>query len=217
MNLILGGTHGLGAEIASDLRDRGKETFVVGRSYDEARHGSGMAVDLLQLDDVEELMRHIKVGEHALTGFFWVAGYGYKGDFADQSDVREMGLVNLTHPAAIAHAAWKRMSLEGEGRLAVISSTTAERIRDDETTYAMTKAGQAAFARNLGRESERKGSLVKVALFMPGGMQTPLWDGRRPDDYDSFLKPSRVAEEIVGRTLNQNEAYQEAVFERGSM
>ncbi len=217
MNIILGGTHGLGEKITQDLRDRGKEAFVVGRSYDEPIHGSGMALDLLQQDDADELTRFITMGERALSGFYWVAGYGYKGDFAEQPRAREMALTNFANVIPIAQAAWKRMQLENSSRFVVVSSTSGVRPRADEALYAATKHAQVGFARSLGLESERLQSGVKVALFMPGGMRTPFWGEVKPESYDEFLDPARVAEEIVGRTINQEEYYQEKTFERGSL
>lgn len=222
MNIILGGTHGLGGEIAKGLRARGKDTFVVGRSYDEQLHGKGMAVDLLQRDDADELAGYIRrqhvFGRHALEGFYWVAGYGYTGDFADQPRPRDMMQANLSNVIDIAQVAWKALIAQDRGgRFGVVSSTTGIRARDDEAVYAATKHAQVGFTRSLGLESKRLQSSVKVALYMPGGMQTPFWDGKQPDNYETFLDASKVAHEIVTHTVHQDKTYEEIVFERGSL
>ena len=78
MNMILGGTTGLGHEIVKDVQSRGEETFVVGRSYNQAAHGNGMAIDLAKTEQVERLVGFVNnLGDTAIRRFFWVSGYGY--------------------------------------------------------------------------------------------------------------------------------------------
>lgn len=219
MNLIIGGTHGLGGEIAKQLQDHGEETFVTGRSYDEAEHGPGMQVDLANESDIERLTSYVnELGDTVLKGFFWVAGKGYTGNFADQPNPREMILVNLANVVPVAQTAWRKMlTSESESNFVVVSSTTGVRLRSDETVYATTKAGQVSFARNLGKENERLGSSARVSLIMPGGMQTEFWDADRPAIYDQFLDPSKVAAKIIEFTFAQEKPYDELTIERGSL
>lgn len=54
MNLILGGTSGLGHKVAKYLQEQGEETFVIGRSYDASVHGDGVSVDLANRQEVDE-------------------------------------------------------------------------------------------------------------------------------------------------------------------
>lgn len=215
-NLILGGTHGLGAEIAAALRQEGEETYVVGRSYDAARDGAGEKLDLNDRKAVEAFA--LKVQDMPLKSFYWVAGYIYSGDFAAQDDVLEMADVNFANPLPIAHAAWQKLlAVPTSTRFVIVSSTSGIRARDLQVTYAATKHAQVGLGRSLGQESERLKSKVKVALFLPGGMKTPLWDGQKPEAYDSFLDPAKVAQRIVSESRYQGKPFIEELIERGSL
>lgn len=211
MNIILGGTHGLGAEIAKLLND----TFVIGRSYDETVHGQGMVADLSKPEDISRIIDAIS--SSGITGFYWVAGYGYVGDFADQPDVVKMGQINFTNVLPVAQVVWQKLSKVDNSKFVVVSSTTGMKARANEAVYAATKHAQVGFTRSLGLEAERLGSPIKVALFLPGGMQTPFWDDGRPDIYEDFLDPSKVATEIVKDVSDQRVAYFERTIARGSL
>jgi 3-oxoacyl-[acyl-carrier protein] reductase len=216
MNLILGGTHGLGQEIAAELRRRGEETFVIGRSYDEVVHGPGMKADLSNEEDVKKLEEYIDKAR--FKGFFWVAGYGYKGDFAKQQDTLRMVKVNLANVLPVAQAAWNRLlKLKVQSNYVVISSMTGVKPRPDEAVYAATKHGQVGFARSLGLESERLKSRIKVALFMPGGMHTPFWEGKEPANFMDFLDPHKVAKRVVEEAVKQKDYFLEETVQRGSL
>ncbi|TAH35155.1 SDR family oxidoreductase [Candidatus Saccharibacteria bacterium] len=225
MNIILGGTHGLGWELATELRERGEETFVVGSSYRAEEHGDGMLVNLAQKSEAERLAGFIsELGETTLQDFYWVAGKGYNGDFAEQPDVADMMYVNLTHPMIVAQAAWKKIvSQDVAANMVVVSSTTGVKIRDNETTYATTKGAQVSFARNLGKEAERLittgelHSAVKVTLFEPGGMKTPFWgkEGDRPAAYDEkFMDPPDVAAFMLEFLQGQETIFAEKMIEK---
>ncbi len=218
MNIIVGGTHGLGREIALALQEAGHDTFVVGRSYDEAEHGNGMRVDLSSAEESLQLAEKVKELSKTALNFWWVSGYGYNGDFTEQPEPAVMAAVNFGNVLPAAQAAFSVMVERTEtSYFVVVSSTTGFKARKDEAVYAGTKHAQVGFTRSLGLESERLGSGARVALFMPGGMKTPFWDGNQPAVYDEFLEPAKVAEHLVSRVLKQAEPFYEEVMERGSL
>lgn len=220
MNLILGGTHGLGQELAAAYQAAGEETFVTGRSYDPEEHGPGMRIDLADPEEVERLTRHIEkeVAVNGLHRFFWVAGYGYVGDFADQPEPAKMAAVNFGNPLPAVQAAWAHLLESGKpGNFVVVSSTSGSKDRKDEAVYVGTKHAQVGFARSLGLESERLDSKVRVALFNPSGMRTPFWDGYDHTDHMDFLDPAKVAAKMIERIAEQDEPFYEETFERGSL
>ena len=219
MNILLGGTYGLGAEVADRLRDDDQDVFIVGRSFSEAKHGAGMAVDLSRPDSANRLVDCIQsqVGKSALEGFYWLAGHGYTGNFSDQTDGREMMLSNFTNVIPIAQAAWNAMAAQDHGNFVVVSSTTGIRARSNEAVYSASKHAQVGFTRSLGLEAERLQSNVHVSLFMPGGMRTPFWDGKRPENYGTFLDAKKVAHRIVAGVKGQKSNFYEEIIERGSL
>jgi len=217
ITVILGGTSGLGKEIARVLQQKGTQTFVVGRSYDEQVHGPGMKADLADVQDVRRCTE--KLAEfNEQVHFYWVAGYGYQGDFAQQSSPEVMAAVNFGNVLPVVQMIWRNgLDAPEANRIIIISSTSGYKARKDEAVYAATKHAQTGFARSLGLEAERLGARNQVALFMPGGMQTPFWGGNKPAQYDAFLDPKKVAAHIVTQVAAQTAPFYEEVIERGSL
>lgn len=217
-NIIIGGTHGLGQEIAKKLQASGEQTFVVGRSYDEAEHGDGLKVDLSKAEEAQELANKVKELGATAINFYWVSGYGYNGDFAEQESPDKMAAVNFGNVLPAAQQAFKTMlALEEVSHFVVVSSTTGYKARTDEAVYAGTKHAQVGFTRSLGLEAERLQSNIRVSLFMPGGMQTPFWEGNEPGSYNEFLDPAKVADHMVTVAEQQDTTFYEEVIERGSL
>ena len=220
MHIVLGGTSGLGLELTDQLRANGARVLVVGRFYDEQRHGEGFELDLYDRGavnwSVEELDRRL-LGE-VLESFIWSAGYIWRGDFAGQSEVRSMAEVNFAGALPLAQWAWKRMQTqEITGKMIVISSTSGVKPRPDEAVYAATKHAQVGFARCLGMEAEERGENARVLLCLPGAMKTPFWNGQEPNDYASFNDPKKVAETIIAAMNDQQQAYAELAMPHGTL
>jgi len=217
-NIIVGGTRGLGSEIAKQFQIKGEKTFIVGRSFDPSLHGEGFKVDLASSKEANQLAERIlSLGDTAIS-FYWVSGYGYNGDFTSQPDPERMAAANFGNVLLAAQAAFKRMiSAPEPSHFVVVSSTTGYKAREDEAVYSGTKHAQVGFTRSLGIESDRLGSKVKVALFMPGGMKTSFWEGKQPSNFDEFLDPAKVARHILIKLANQSNTYYEEVIERGSL
>ncbi len=216
MTVILGGTSGLGREIAKVFQARGEQTFVVGRSYDET-HGLGMRADFADPTDIERLVEYLHKMDDKLD-LYWLTGVGYQGDFAVQQHPEKMAAVNFGNVLPVIQAIWQKMlTADTTSHLVVVSSTSGFKPRKDEAVYAATKHAQTGFTRSLGLEAERIDSHCKVALFMPGGMQTPFWEGNRPAAFDEFLDPKKVAAYIVDQVATQTKSFYEEVIERGSL
>ncbi len=214
--MIVGGTHGLGAEIAAELRRRGEETFIVGRTYDETMHGPGMRVDLSDDKEVAKLLQYVQ--KTKFKGFYWVAGYGYKGDFSKEHHPRKLVLVNLANMLPVAQAAWKKLLNAGfKSNYVIIGSMSGVKPRGDEAVYVATKHAQVGLARSLGLESERLKSGIRVALFLPGGMHTPFWEGKEPPNFMEFLDPHKVAKKVVADIKKQRGYFKEVSIKRGSL
>src|SRR3989338_8226375 len=92
--------------------------------------------------------------------------------------------------------------------LIVIGSSSAYRVRTDESLYGALKAAKAQLARNLGKELPRDLPGSKVLLANPGGMATPFWDGR-DRDVSSFMDPKDVARVIWDEVRRQDTPFLE--------
>lgn len=227
---ILGGTNGLGAEIAKVYQSRGEPVIILGRSTKKITMEDPKEVQIrLDLEDVvssdraaDELKAAVNARRGRLMRFYWTAGMILKGKFEDMSrrDLRRLVDVNQRNALPIVQEAWKLLiSKENEGprSLVVISSTTglAEKPNADEAVYAMTKAGQVSFARALGQAAASDAS--PVALFCPGGMSTTFWRNMKSMDLSKFLDPAKVAAAIVEDIEKQEAGYYERTIPRGSL
>lgn len=220
MHIILGGTSGLGFEMARCLRADGERVLVAGRLYNEEAHGEGLELDVYDRAAVEQSLGELerRLGEDVLDSFVWSAGYIYRGNFADQTNVRSMAEVNFAGALPLVQWAWKRMTgQEVTGKLVVISSTSGVKPRSDEAVYAATKHAQVGFARCLGMEAEEHGKNAQVLLCLPGAMKTPFWNGHEPEDYESFNDPKKVADKILAAMNEQMVPYAELAMPHGTL
>lgn len=118
----------------------------------------------------------------------------------------------------VAQKAWKKLSEVDSGKFVVVSSTSGVRARPNEAVYAAIKHAQVGLTRSLGLEAERLNLPMKVSLFLPGGMQTSFWEeSQRPEAFDSFLDPAKVAAEIIKDIDSQEDTFYERTIERGSL
>lgn len=220
MHVILGGTSGVGWELAQQLRARGERVLVLGKFHNEAEFGEGFSFDLHEPESVDwavgELERRL-AGE-PLEYFVWAAGYGWRGNFGDMPDARSMAVVNFAGAVPFVQAAWRMMAAqEQSSTMVIISSTSGIKARPDEAVYVATKYAQTGLARSLGREVMRWQSTNKVALFLLGGMKTRFWQGREPKHYKHYNDPAKVAAKLLDELSAQDEPYIEVAIPRGTL
>jgi short-subunit dehydrogenase len=216
MILILGGSQGLGAQIASIYREQGQEVLTVGRTGD-LKHDLS---DLVSTKRLTTKIAEFAKFNRAITHFFWVAGVLTREplETLTPEKILQMIDVNFRNSSLIAAAVWKEMVASG-GRFVVISSTTgiSETPSPLEAIYAATKAAQVSMTRALGKPN--KSDRLKVSLFCPGGMKTGMWDDNEIEQalYDSFLDPVAVGAAIVKDVEAQKTPYFEKIIPRGSL
>ena len=220
MHIILGGTSGLGLEMARQLRESGKRVLVLGKTHNVQEHGEGFPLDVYYPEQVEAAPARIErmLGGDAIEQFVWAAGYGWRGDFEDQPDARSMAEVNFAGPLPLVQWAWHRMAQQRiRSTLTVIGSTSSIKARGDEAVYVATKHAQAGLARSLALQAAEQHLPIRVALFLPGAMKTPFWRGSRPDDYALFNDPAKVAEHILTAVNAQYQTFLEWPLPKGTL
>ena len=221
MHIILGGTSGLGLEMAQQLRKNGKRVLVLGKTHNAQEHGEGFPLDVYYSEQVEAAPARI---EQILSGdtieqFVWAAGYGWRGNFEDQLDARSMAEVNFAGALPLVQWAWRKMARQHQKSvLTIIGSTSSVKARGDEAVYVATKHAQAGLARSLGMQADEQKLPLKVALFLPGAMKTPFWDGRElPVDYLFFNDPTKVAAHIINVVNHQQQPFLEWALPKGTL
>ncbi len=190
--LIVGGTSGLGLEIARDFHEQGDEVYVTGRR--ELEEG-GIHYEQFDLaaSNLPQRIGELVTKLPEINTLVYAAGYFQEGRVTDLSekhieemiDVGGRGLVYFT-----------RAILEKQGKLdelVTITSTSQWTPRKLEPIYNFVKAGAAHFSSALAED----GRVDKVLVAGPAGMDTAFWEGVERDDIDSMLDPSWVADEVI--------------------
>ena len=221
MHIILGGTSGLGREMARQLRESGKRVLVLGKTHNAQEHGEGFQLDVYYPEQVEAAPARIEqiMGDDNVEQFVWAAGYGWRGNFEDQSDAHSMAEVNFAGALPLVQWAWRKMARQNQKSvLMIIGSTSSVKARADEAVYVATKHAQAGLARSLGMQADEQKLPVKVALFLPGAMKTPFWNGRElPADYVFFNDPAKIATHIINAIEYQQQPYLEWPLPKGTL
>jgi NAD(P)-dependent dehydrogenase (short-subunit alcohol dehydrogenase family) len=196
--LVTGGASGLGAAVAEAIRDEGGTPVVL--DIKEPDDGLAFArVDLARARETEEAVRRIAEERGGLDAVVTAAGIDACGDLGDVDGEAwdRVVAVNLLGTAAVVRAALPYLE-RSHGRIVTVASTLGVRALPAATAYCASKFGVVGFTRALAAET---GDRVGVTLLLPGGMQTPFFDGR-PEEFkpapDQHLnRPEDVAQTVV--------------------
>lgn len=213
---ILGGTKGLGLELARIAIANNMSVTIAGRTADECElvksgSASGAYCDLEMPNPLSLFPLATAYGL-----IIWSAGIHHQGSFLDLDAIaiERYARNHLIGPAnALARLLNENKKLKKPCHLVVIGSSSSYAIRDDQAIYGALKAGKAQLARNLGRELPNELPGSKVLLAQPGGMATPFWAGRE-HMAEKFMNPSDVARVIWSEMARQTESFLEIHIDR---
>ncbi len=193
-SLIIGGTSGLGLEVARQMHEAGDNVTVTGRrELDE----SGITVEHFDLTE-PELPR--RIGELVtklpdIDVVVYAAGYFQDGRVTDLSDEQIEEMMDVGGRGLIYLMRSVLDKQDHLPELVTITSTSQWTPREREPIYNFTKAGAA----HLSHSMVRDGRVDKVLVAGPAGMRTNFWDGEDKSDaeLESMLDPTWVAEQIM--------------------
>jgi NAD(P)-dependent dehydrogenase (short-subunit alcohol dehydrogenase family) len=189
--VVIGGSSGLGLELAKRAQATGAEVHITGREDPQVDE---LAFHRLVLDtgDVLKQFNELYSAIGHVDTLVVAAGFFQEGRVDDLS---AGAIESMLAVGARAPIYGVRQLLQAQHQLAellVITSTSQFVARVDEPIYNFVKAGTAHFTRAMA-EDER---IKKVLLVAPGGMKTKFWqDSGR--DTSAMLDPGWVADQIV--------------------
>jgi NAD(P)-dependent dehydrogenase (short-subunit alcohol dehydrogenase family) len=197
--LIAGGASGLGAATVRAVQRHGGKPLVIdiAKPADDVQY---VRADLADTATVEAAVRELAetVGGQ-LDGVFTPAGTDSCGplDKVSVKDWERVVHVNLLGTAAVVRSALPYLKTT-HGRIVTCASTLGIKAVSDATAYCAAKFGVVGFTRALAAELAGQ---VGVTLLIPGGMQTPFFDGRdeqyKPGPDAKLNDPENVAETVV--------------------
>ena len=218
--VITGSTSGLGKALADLLVKEGAKVVVNGRNAVEANK---VATEIDAIPVIADVANEKEVGALAqkIVDRFgridiWINNAGIwlphgPAEDLDMERVRRMVDVNLFGTMNGSIAALRVMRKQNEGIIVNILSTSALSGRAGSSAYCASKYGATGFTKSI--QLEVKGSGIKVIAVYPGGMQTHLFDEKRPDDLNAYMQPSSVAEKIIAN-LKKSEPEDEMIIKR---
>ncbi len=171
--IVVGGTSGIGLEIARALLDLGAQVAVVGRTSQKCLDAQRMlsqkdpSVRAYQADVVDETaladcFAAVNSAYGKIDGLVYSAGINHiEGlDTIAQEDFDRVMDVNFKGMVLSCKLAGKYMMENGFGTIVNISSLSAVRGKAQYTAYAASKSAIHGFTRALGVEWIRKGIRV---------------------------------------------------------
>jgi NAD(P)-dependent dehydrogenase (short-subunit alcohol dehydrogenase family) len=192
--LVVGGTSGLGFELAQGLHKAGYRTLIAGRHNPEV---AGLVFYTLNLGEasVDELCNRVtEVLDQIprLDLVVYAPGFYQEGtiDELTNSDISAMLNVGLMGCVVLVN---QLMSNQNAVRnLIVVTSTSQWTPRLLEPVYTAVKAGLGMFANSISLDKR----VGKVLVAAPAGMATKFWEDTERD-LTAMLEPRWVAEKIV--------------------
>lgn len=177
--VVVGGTAGLGLQIAKTLAERGGQVVVTGRTAERAAEAAtqvgdsarGLSVDLTQPDEIAAALSGVDAVQHLVVAAMErdrnpVRDY----DFAAASRVVTLKLIGYTE---VVHALAPRMTEDSS--IVLIGGLAMNRPQPGSTTITTVNGGISALVRSLAAEL----APVRVNAVHPGVIgDSPRWASR---------------------------------------
>lgn len=204
---ILGGTRGMGREVARRLAERGDTLMLLGRNEESlAATGQDLTVRgaravhtaFCDLGDPGGWGTALDASEEALgrvDAVVLTAGlFGTQDQLEDDVDLLARTLdLNFTKTILLCEEVRKRLLARGGGTLVVFSSVAGDRGRKTVGLYGATKAGLSHYLESLDHKFRSEG-LVTVCV-KPGFVRTDMTAGLKEPPFAS--DPDVVADQVV--------------------
>jgi len=181
--LILGGSSGVGAELARQLAATGVHVLAVGRDAGRLKQLASSNPDRIQVleQDLSEWSspaRTTLAGMAAMLGgldvVFWTAGIMPEVGPEEFDAAKDAAIITTNLIAAVAwlDEAAARFQAAGSGTIVGIGSLAGERGRSGKPAYNASKAGLHNYLEGLRNRLHRKG--VTVVTIKSGPIDTPM-------------------------------------------
>lgn len=191
--LIIGGTSGLGLELAKKLKTEYQKVIIVGRNDPKEPFLSFIKIDITKFNEPQEYNRFYfdMLPYGSIDLFIYAAGFYQKGTLKKLSgkEIENMITVGLRVPIHILQRILYRRNLPG---FIAITSTSQWTPRADEPVYTAVKAGLGMLAKSVSLDSQ----IEKVLVVAPAGMKTNFWK-KTDKDISTMLDPVWVADQIL--------------------
>jgi 3-oxoacyl-[acyl-carrier protein] reductase len=205
--LVTGAGRGIGRAVAINLAQSGCRVILTARTADEleqvqqeiSTHGGEAVCIPADLSRDEEIAHLI-----AESNRYWEpadilinnAGWGKRAPIVKgrQEDWDQTFRLNLRAPMILAKALVPAMVEKGNGAVINIGSISGKTGEANGAAYSASKFGLIGFTQSLYEEVREYG--IKVAVILPGFVDTPLIPPNRQLDRSKMIQPADVAQTV---------------------
>lgn len=190
--LIVGGTSGLGLEIARNEAAIGGRAIITGRHDPHVRFAEYAAFDLSGGN------LPARVGEFVtklspIQTLVYAAGFHEDGHIDDFTD-EEIDAMDDVCYRGLKFFVKKILEKQNElDELVTITSTSQWTAREFEPNYCSAKSAAAHFSKCVSFDSR----IAKTRVIAPSGMDTEHWD-TFDNDTSGMMRPEWVAKQVMG-------------------
>jgi 3-oxoacyl-[acyl-carrier protein] reductase len=205
--LVTGAGRGIGKAIAVSLAESGCRVVLTARSGDQLdavaaiiHENRGEAftarADLAEDDEIHRLVDSIREKWGGVDILINNAGWGKRAPVA-RAKIEEWDQtlrVNLRAPMVLAHHLVPDMIAKGDGAVINIGSISGKTGEANGSAYSASKFGLIGFTQSLYEEVRDHG--IKVAVILPGFVDTPLIPANRQLDRSKMIRAEDIAQTV---------------------
>lgn len=205
--IVTGAGRGIGKAVSLLLANAGARVLLTARTETElksveeqicAQGGEAriLPADLAKDEDIQKIV-DLALGEWGSIDYLINnAGWGRKGPIvkARLEDWDQTFSVNLRAPMLLSRLVLPTLLAKGEGAIINISSISGKMGQANTAAYSASKFGLIGFTQSLYEEVREAG--IKVAVILPGFVDTPLIPLTRQLDRSKMIRPEDVAQAV---------------------
>ena len=205
--IVTGAGRGIGRAVASNLAQSGCRIILTARTLGQLEQVQQelsttgaeaivIAADLTRDDEVQRLVDESQQRMGAPDILINNAGWGKRAAVVKVAleDLDQTLRLNLRAPMILARSFVPAMIRKGEGAVINIGSISGKTGEANGAAYSASKFGLIGFTQSLYEEVREYG--IKVAVILPGFVDTPLIPPNRQLDRSKMIQPADVAQTV---------------------
>lgn len=191
--LIVGGSSGVGLELARHYVSEGHNVCVTGRTEPDLPDARFFPLPITaSAADLTEGIDRLVTSFTGINTLVYAAGFLQRGAIDTLDDDALLTMTNVGLVAPMMLVARLKPLAPTPLKLMLITSSSGYTPRPQEPAYAATKAGLTMLGASLVRDP----GIGKVLVVAPSGIQTPFWKDTG-EDTSTMLEPRWTADQIV--------------------
>jgi NADP-dependent 3-hydroxy acid dehydrogenase YdfG len=206
--LVTGAGRGIGKAISVSLAKAGCRVVLAARTRDQveavqkeilSQGGDALAIptDLTVDEDIQRLVEESQAKWGAVDILINNAGWGKRAPVVGAllSDWDQTFRLNLRAPMVLAKALLPNMIAKREGAVINIGSVSGKTGEANGAAYSASKFGLIGFTQSLYEEVREHS--IKVAVILPGFVDTPLIPPNRQLDRSKMIQADDIAQTVL--------------------